>query len=89
MLPILQCVGLGEPVTEFACGLDGRGVAGDGIGPGTVDAEQTGKPGSEGDDTGLVAGAADVVEAIEQVGPLCPEPGQRLDLVVQGRHGGR
>ena len=86
---VVEGAGLAEPVTEMPRGLDRGGVAGDGLGPGAVAAQQRGKAGGEGDDPGVLAGAGGVVEAGEQVGALGPGPGQRLLMVGQGGNRGR
>jgi hypothetical protein len=51
--------------------------------------QESGHRGGQGDDPGVLAGAGDMVEAGEQVGPFGPCPGQRPRAVRQVGDRGR
>ena len=82
-------VGLAGPVAEVLRGAQGGGMAGEGLGPRAVVAQQAGQARGEGDDAGVLAGSGGVVQAGEQVGALGPDPGQGLLAVGQGGNRGR
>ena len=64
-------------------------MAGDGLSPRAVVAQQGGDAGGEGDNTGVLAGSGGVVQAGQQAGAFGPGPGQRLLGAGQAGNRGR
>ena len=86
---VTEGVRLAETVAEVLRGAPGGDMAGDGLGPRAVLAQQGREAGGEGDNAGVLARSRGVVQAGEQADPLGPGPGQRLRAVEQIRDRGR